>query len=411
MPATRTVHNPYATGQGFTSVPVLFSLPNVQPTIAAASSGVASETTTGRQTMREPRPDVAVTESTVAANNTSFDSAPIMVSSTGSTSNRTDAWLSKLTSQMTNITIVVLLVAVAGLAYQNQQNSQGKKSSPESDTLAQVAPVAPTSTQAPATTLAEPENSDPAPSQLEMPDREHGTNESPAIALPTPQKESLVVEKGAVPLLLPPAPQESVNNKGNDTATNGSLPTITNGPYGTVTNGTVTNGTVTNGTVANGPATNPFSLTSSKVGMTPGSAATATNSSAQAQADRARWEAIETETPSLNTRDIILLRNGQRRPESGASDPGLPRVESVMRPQSGSRVISSSNGGTPVMTGQSYPPIAPQYEPISMPKPSPSRITQPSTDASQKPAQKQYIPLGAVLPNPNEANGFENRNP
>jgi hypothetical protein len=297
---------------------------------------------------------------------------------------------------MTNITIVVLLVAVAGLAYQNQQNSQGKKSSPESDTLAQVAPVAPTSSQAPATTLAEPENSDPAPSQLEMPDREHGTNESPAIALPTPQKESLVVEKGAVPLLLPPAPQESVNNKGNDTATNGSLPTITNGPYGTVTNGTVTN---------------PFSLTSSKVGVTQGSAATATNSSAQAQADRARWEAIETETPSLNTRDIILLRNGQRRPESGASDPGLPRVESVMRPQSGSRVISSSNGGTPVMTGQSYPPIAPQYEPISMPKPSPSRITQPSTDASQKPAQKQYIPLGAVLPNPNEANGFENRNP
>jgi hypothetical protein len=180
---------------------------------------------------------------------------------------------------------------------------------------------------------------------------------------------------------------------------------------GTVTNGTVTNGTVTNGTVANGPATNPFSLTSSKVGVTQGSAATATNSSAQAQADRARWEAIETETPSLNTRDIILLRNGQRRPESGASDPGLPRVESVMRPQSGSRVISSSNGGTPVMTGQSYPPIAPQYEPISMPKPSPSRITQPSTDASQKPAQKQYIPLGAVLPNPNEANGFENRNP
>ncbi len=387
MPATRTVHNPYATGQGFTSVPVLFSLPNVQPAIAAASSGVASETTTGRQTMREPRPDIAVTESTVAANNTSFDSAPIMVSSTGSTSNRTDAWLSKLTSQMTNITIVVLLVAVAGLAYQNQQHSQGKKSSPESETLAQVAPVAPTSTQAPATTLAAPENSDPAPSQLEMHHSELGTNESPSIALPAPQKETLVVEKGAIPLLLPPAPQESVN-KGDDTATNGSLPTITNGP-----------------------AANPFSLTSSKVGMTQGSAATATNNTAQGQADRARWEAIETETPSLNTRDIILLRNGQRRPESGTSDPGLPKVESVMRPQSGSRVISSSNGGTPVMTGQSYPPIAPQYEPISMPKPSPLRITQPSTDASQKPAQKQYIPLGAVLPNSNEANGFENRNP
>jgi hypothetical protein len=417
MPATRTMHNPYAAGQGFTSVPVLFSLPNVQPAIAAASSGVASEKTEGRQTMRESRPDVAVTESTVAANNTSFDSAPIMVSSTGSTSNRTDAWLSKLTSQMTNITIVILLVAVAGLAYQNQQHSQGKKSSSESDTLAQIAPVAPTSSHAPATTLAEeprhtiahnlavPENSDPAPSQLEMHNGELGMNESPAITLTAPQKESLVVEKGAIPLLLPPAPQESVN-PGNDTETNGSPPTITNGPYGTVTNGTVTSGTV-----ANGPATNPFSLTSSKVGMTQGSAATATNNSAQAQSDRARWEAIETETPSLNTRDIILLRNGQRRPESGNSDPGLPRVESVMRPQSGSRVISSSKGGTTVMTGQSYPPIAPQYEPISMPKPSPSRITQPSTDASQKPAQKQYIPLGAVLPNPNEANGFENRNP
>jgi hypothetical protein len=430
MPATRTVQNPYASGQGFASVPVLFSLPNVQPSIAAASSGIASETTTGRQTKRDSQPEVAVTETTVAANNSPFESAPIVVSSTGSTANRTDAWLSKLTSQMTNITIVVLLVAVAGLAYQNQQQSQGKRPTPESDTLAQVAPAAPTSPPATATTPAEEprdtiarnrvatedsnENSDLPPSRTEKPSRELVTNKPPDIAFPESPKESLVVEKGAVPLLLPPAPSESVS----------SLPTIATGPYGTpVTNsaavsGPISNGGISNGASANGAVPNPFSLTSSKVGLTQGGATSngqSSQSSQSSQADRARWEAIDTETPSLNTRDIILLRNGQRRAESGNSDTGLPRVESVMRPQSGSRVISSSNAGTPVMTGQSYPPIAPQYEPISMPnsmpKSSPSRITQPSTDALQTPAQKQYIPLGAVLPNPNEANGFENRNP
>jgi hypothetical protein len=100
---------------------------------------------------------------------------------------------------------------------------------------------------------------------------------------------------------------------------------------------------------------------------------------------------IDTETPTLNTRDIILMRNGQRRTSSGPTeDPSVPRVESV-----------GSKGSSTVMSGQSYPAVPPQYHPITITTGTsinePSLVASPSastSDASSAP-RNRYQPVGS----------------
>jgi hypothetical protein len=360
MTATRNVHSPYPVGHGSATVPVLFSLPNVQPAIAAASTGI--------------RQDPAGQEPAIPGIAGPLEPALAV-------SNRAETTFKKLTSQLTNITIGLLLVAVAGLAYRNQQQAEGGKSSRESAAVSQADLILPSEPAAPILVADnEPITHDP----IKAPELKPETAPTPAtskeeaeqVVLGETSAKALVLQKEAAPLLLPMAPQDTLQVQGSrEQAAGDRVTPTTSGPYGTTPT--------------------PFSLTSTK-----------------SPSERTQRDTIDTETPSLNTRDIILLRNGQRRAEGGATDPGLPKVESVSR-SSGMRPSSSQNGGTPIMTGQSYPRIAPQYDPISMPTVTSGnpRITQPSPDSSQKPVQKQYVPLSPYLPNPIQANDFDNGNP
>lgn len=408
MPASRTVHSPYPTGQGFASVPVLFSLPNVQPAIAAASTRVAAEQGgTGRENRRETLPEGAVTETTVTANHPPFEPTSIVVSPMAGSQPRTESWLTKLTSQMTNITIIVLLLAIVGLAVRNQQQTDREPAGSEVNPVAQRAPEAPPvvhrelPSQVADSSRTPFEPSAQAP-PLEIP--KTASNEPSSLTVTEPPMEKLVVEKGTIPLLLPPAPQESGSQEIARTAVEPAA-SPKGAPYGTGSAPSSPSGNRTGG--------NQFSLTSSKAASATGTGL----SSPSAPNDRARWDAIDTDNPSLNTREIILLRNGQRRTDTASEDPGLPKVESLSRPQGGQRVANASNlapspSGIPMMTGQPYPPVPRQYEPISMPQPpSSSRITQPAWNGAQKPVQKQYVPLSPVLPNPSETTGFDNGNP
>jgi hypothetical protein len=146
------------------------------------------------------------------------------------------------------------------------------------------------------------------------------------------------------------------------------------------------------------------------------------------------FQTLETDTPVLNTRDIIQMRNGQRRTtnSSGPSDPSIPKIESMPRMTDPRSKGGATSNGT-FMSGQAYPPIAPQYEPISVNSNGgspnryqpiggttvPQRITQPpATTAAPAaiappngvPAQP-YKPLSPVLPNPSETLGFDDANP
>jgi hypothetical protein len=397
MPATRTVQRPNPVGHGSASVPVLFSLPNVQPAIAAAATGAAAQRPPeGKLRTEGPRRDFERVDVAPPQPPASFEPSAILVSPAEGLPNRNESWLNKLSSQLTNITIIFLLIAVLSLTYRNLQQSEGGKSSSGSVSLVETESLAPASPSpaslAPAAI--------PAQATRELPDltAEIAREKAPAIdepktaqvAMEAPEVEPRDLEKGAIPLLLPPAPLPSPTETADATLGKPNLDSAKpSGPYGT--------------------ASPPFSLTSSKNLVASGPSVP---SPAPRAEGRTRADTMETDNPSLNTREIIRMRNGQRRFESGPSDPSLPRVESLSRP-SGTRSPTAAIGGTPVMTGQSYPAIAPQYEPISLPTvltPS-SRIIQPTSDAPQKFPQKQYVPLSPVLPNPNEASEFDDGNP
>jgi hypothetical protein len=389
MPATRTVQRPNPVGHGSASVPVLFSLPNVQPAIAAASTGAATQRPPeGRLRTEGVRMDSERVGVAPPPTPASFEPSSILVSPAAGLQNRNESWLNKLTSQLTNITIIFLLIAVLGLTYRNLQNSEGEKSSQGSGALVETESISPTAI--PAETPQELTDLTAATEMEKSPEIEEP--KTGQVAIEAPEVETKELEKGAIPLLLPPAPLPAPTETADATVGKPNLDsTKPSGPYGT--------------------ATPPFSLTSSKNLVVSGSSA-ASPAPVPTTEGRNRVDTLETDTPSLNTRDIIRIRNGQRRFENGPSDPSLPRVESFSRP-SGTRSPTSAVGGTPVMTGQSYPAIAPQYEPISLPTvlaPS-SRIVQPSSEATQKFPQKQYVPLSPVLPNPNEASEFDDGNP
>lgn len=408
MPATRTVQRPNPVGHGSASVPVLFSLPNVQPAIAAAATGAAAQQRPpeGKQRTEGPRRDFERVDVAPPQPPASFEPSAILVSPAEGLPNRNESWLNKLTSQLTNITIIFLLIAVLSLTYRNLQQSEGGKSSAGSVSLVETESPSPTSlapaSLAPASLA--PASLAPAaiPAQAtqELPDltAEIAREKAPSIdepktaqvAMEAPEVEPSDLEKGAIPLLLPPAPLPSPTETVDATLGKPTLDSAKpSGPYGT--------------------ASPPFSLTSSKNLVASGPSVPVPAPRAEG---RTRADTMETDNPSLNTREIIRMRNGQRRFESGPSDPSLPRVESLSRP-SGTRSPTAAIGGTPVMTGQSYPAIAPQYEPISLPTvltPS-SRIIQPASDTPQKFPQKQYVPLSPVLPNPNEASEFDDGNP
>jgi len=368
MPDTRILQNPYPRGQGLASVPVLFSLPNVQPVIAAANTAVTSEVAL------DPRPGVPARESGNPAAGTAHEStlsagarpsdtglqAPTTLQAAPSTSPSP----SSVKAQRTNIAIGVLLVAVVLLGLRNYHASPTTgKSQPVSETslvrsseVEIPPPAAVTSLPTPqipvfAEAFTEPEAresglrfAEPPPSAALQPPSgalSHTSQESKRLEL-----TETIAPPTAVPLLLPSSPSQGDGLQASADE-NIDIGTDASGPYGTKSTSA------------------PVSLTSSAPRLPTPDAPVAYNAP---PANTFSPEAIDTETPTLNTRDMILMRSGQRPTGSspavphggGASDDhSLPRIESLSN-------RSRSGAGSSVLSGQSYPPVRPQYEPISM---------------------------------------------
>ena len=92
---------------------------------------------------------------------------------------------------------------------------------------------------------------------------------------------------------------------------------------------------------------------------------------------------------SLNTRDMILLRQGkQLPPPSAPTAPPASLADWKSQPASS----SPSTASTP-LSGNTYPPIKQKYEPISIPNS--SSITSRPTSMEIPPPPKPYQPIGA----------------
>jgi hypothetical protein len=461
------MQSPYPRGQSFASVPVLFSLPNVQPVIAAASTGVAAAQET-------PAANDSVSESTLVGTSVegtsgTYAASPIVVSPTLDSSSKTESRWSSWSSQFTNVIIGVLLVAVAALGYRNLQQGTTKASTDQETVASQSPPPLMNSqideTSVPSLSIAsevdrtsanprlQPDPVAPAPPTQRIQEPPAARMAARSAAPPTAPNstnpgttEPVSVEsqrplesvpetdppstKPGIPLLLPPAPQSSTGEGNRALAAQDESRSGHSGPYGSSSGST------------------PFSLASASLNAAPATNSPATNSPAAdppapipsgsnenvGSKGNTGFQMLETDTPVLNTRDIIQMRNGQRRTtnSSGALDPSIPKIESMPR-MTDPRSTGGAIGNGTVMSGQAYPPIAPQYEPISVNSNGgnpnryqpiggtavPQRITQPPA-ATAAPAAtappngvpaQPYKPLSPVLPNPSETLGFDDANP
>ncbi len=454
MPDTRNVQSPYPRGQGPTSVPVLFALPNVQPVIAAESMGNASS----ERSRADSAPPAAKMTPTVDvqmvganASGTEIASGTAVVGS-GFSPKETAAQGKKLgssnSSRWTNVTIVVLLVVVGALSLRNYQATQSQTKSPSGlDTsLTELHDI---ELPSPMTPALEPEfptkalvNAIPVsaplspprtnPEILESPSLGQASNvlhQPPAIRQPpaTPQLADGPANPTPAPLLLPPTlpTSEALPGSSNLNASGSPSPNASEVPLGS------------DATVAAKTVGLQSPVNAGPYGTSAPSTATPSGNSAPGFPP-----AIDTDTPSLNTRDIILLRNNQRRAPTEGYDSSIPRVETVPRQTNGNPTFNSNPNGT-LMNGQSYPPVRPQYDPISMapnlgtagpwnapvdpndanrnryqptggaPPPSP-RTTQPTilsgSPTNPGPAQP-YQPLSPALPNPTGSDGMPQSNP
>lgn len=521
MPDTRNVQSPYPRGQGFASVPVLFSLPNVQPLIAAASTGAEASMTArpGPDAAAIAEPAKAATASSGAATGGSAGfpepgipgsgafsgisaqgatvpgaSGPNVVNPLGSRSG------SRLTSRITNATIGVLVVAVGFLAYRNYYSghvTDPSGSQHAHDTLSLIpAPIGDSmgaNTSVPAKTVSFPSDQ---PSGLNVPQAFPNDMRSMPVYPATPSGANTTGANttSANPSAAAPIPETSSNNASayvssmpNSIPPFGPAPAMLNGQNGNTMGGANGERTATDPSsrtdlpseapsqkpaipmLLQPPADNaskdasPKSASEENVApprspygssTTPASLASTTTDSALTRpspmppakltAASTPTTTIDTETPTLNTRDIIMMRSGQRKAPSGSTtDPNSPKIESIPRSADGSRNPDPRGTGAALMSGQAYPPIAPLYEPISMNAdpaaanrnryqaigtsagpmpPANNRITQPGTATpssagataeGQKPASVAlpYQPLSPALPNPNDAIQFDDATP
>ena len=94
-----------------------------------------------------------------------------------------------------------------------------------------------------------------------------------------------------------------------------------------------------------------------------------------------------TDAQSLNTRDMILLRQGKQL----ASSP-TPEKPSLAAPSERKEFTNQPNSSTS-LNGSTYPPVKQKYEPISIPNLSP--ITSRPTSMEIPPPPTPYQPIGA----------------
>jgi hypothetical protein len=92
--------------------------------------------------------------------------------------------------------------------------------------------------------------------------------------------------------------------------------------------------------------------------------------------------AVDSDTPSLNTRDMINLRNGQR------SAKGIVGGTTTVRNPAARGQEAMNPTQSMLMSGETYPPIRKQYEPINIP-----------SNGTQSPAAYQPVYQQALQPN------------
>jgi len=453
MPDARTMHSPYPSGQGAASVPVLFSLPNVQPAIAAANvtpEGTARNTSpTAELQASGSLPSSALTAHAGAA----FES--VSQAKTDTYSKKSPGTGSKL-GHITNAVIGVLLLAVVSLtirnfaptkpgAANNQSPGDSNAKLTNSPTASHGTPTANTTSSGthPGTAAVLVASKIDNIQQSDTASRGGGRTDAPAAAVTSVPEENLEFSASqgspeeslkeheesheenlagsttsvpSVPLLLPSKEPKTALGGGAtlqypQPASDASA--VAPGPYGT----TAVNSTAVNSTTATSTAVNSTTATSAAVNSTAVNS-TAVDASADAMPSQVKGNVslisspnrysgnssvgipntVDTGTPSLNTRDMINLRNGQR------SAKGIVGGTTTVRNPMARGQEAMNPTQSMLMSGETYPPIRKQYEPINIPSagtPGSSTyqpIYQPALQPNATP--QPYTPLTPTFPTP-----------
>ncbi|MFN7625613.1 MAG: hypothetical protein ACK5PZ_02210 [Pirellula sp.] len=452
MPDARTMHRPYPPGQGAASVPVLFTLPNVQPAIAAASvkpEGVARTAS--------PATELEGASSTPNGSmNTQVGPAvgsvnPASASAYGKKMPGTGTKV----GHVTNALIGVLLLAVVSLTIRNFAPTTSKSASNPSpgdattkltnssaaaqETASHASNPSATTPKTLGTNIDSPKVQ-PGTSAVLVASKSEGIRRSDAASpgsatadasldaasgiaekneessLPTASLEKSLDEQGegdkenlagsstpvpSVPLLLPSKEPKTASGGGASLqhpqpASDASVvaPVPASGPYGTTAatspsavSPTAVSPTALSPAAISTPATNPVASTpvvgntdagntdagnvdagniaagkiassnqtKGNVSLTSGSNRYAENSAVGIPG------AVDSDTPSLNTRDMINLRNGQR------SAKGIVGGTTTVRNPAARGQEAMNPTQSMLMSGETYPPIRKQYEPINIP--------------------------------------------
>lgn len=432
MPDTRTLHNPYPHGQGAASVPVLFTLPNVQPVIAAASVKQEEVARTASLATEVPNAD----STSNPALNFDAGSAAGVVSpiAAGAYGKKQPGSGSKI-AHVTNALIGVLLLAVVSLTIRNfaPTHSRSAGNTTPVDSTAKltsasesvpavssgpepligstnvganpVAPGIPGGTSAllvasktngmlqsdastprgnagDATEVAGDAAADTVAGTLEK-NRESSSGDRSAEGIvedlgngPEENVAGSTLAAPSVPLLLPS--KEPKTGLGGGASLQHPQPSHdrslvtqapSSGPYGSTAttsaaaapnttavsqvptnlegNSTNDNTAIGNTSLSGQPKPN-VSLTSGPNRYVGSSATGVPN-------------AVDSDTPSLNTRDMINLRNGQRSSKGVVGGTTTVRNPAARGPEAMNPTQSM------LMSGETYPPIRKQYEPINIP--------------------------------------------
>lgn len=425
MPDARTMHSPYPSGQGAASVPVLFTLPNVQPVIAAASvnpEGVARasrpatelEATTLQAKNPEATNNAPNTSLNTHTGSASGSASPSITSTYGKKSPGSGSKI----GHVTNALIGVLLLAVVSLTIRNfaptksvsgnnpepsnatatLANSSSAISSATSPATSQSAVNAasvPTGTHtvtAPVLVASKPSDirhsdaaapgiggvdapADSISSVSEKNWRSSSTQEASEESSgepPESREENLAGSASSVPTVptLLPAKEPKAGLGGGATlqypqpANDGSA--VATGPYGTnaatipAENTPALSSTSSNSVASSTQDLNESAAAGSpqprgNVSLTSGPNRYVGNSSTGIP------NAVDSDTPSLNTRDMINLRNGQR------SAKGILGGTTTVRNPAARGQEAMNPTQSMLMSGETYPPVRKHYEPINIP--------------------------------------------
>ena len=429
MPDARTMHSPYPSGQGAASVPVLFTLPNVQPVIAAASvnpEGVARasrpatelEATTLQAKNPEATNNAPNTSLNTHTGSASGSASPSITSTYGKKSPGSGSKI----GHVTNALIGVLLLAVVSLTIRNFAPTKSVSgNNPEPSNATAILATSSSATSPAASPATAPATSQSAVNAASVPTGTHtvtapvlvaskpsdirhsdaaapgiGGVDAPADSIssvseknwrssstqeaseesseepPESREENLAGSASSVPTVptLLPAKEPKAGLGGGATlqypqpANDGSA--VATGPYGTnaatipAENTPALSSTSSNSVASSNQDLNESAAAGSpqprgNVSLTSGPNRYAGNSSTGIP------NAVDSDTPSLNTRDMINLRNGQR------SAKGIVGGTTTVRNPAARGQEAMNPTQSMLMSGETYPPIRKHYEPINIP--------------------------------------------